>query len=118
MEIRGIKKRSETRCRVIEAFESGFSLLELELGTGRMHQIRRHLALTGTPVLGDDKYGDFPLNHLLRKTMKLNKLLLYASRLIIPETRDNPRLDLSAPLPEYFNEFLKQMRNKEDLVPC
>jgi len=49
------------------------------------------------------------LNHLLRKTMKLNKLLLHASQLIIPETQDNPRIDLSAPLPEYFGGFLKQI---------
>jgi len=111
LEIRGTKKKSETSYRIIEVFENGFSLLELELGTGRMHQIRRHLSLTGNPVLGDDKYGDFTLNHLLRKTMKLNKLLLHASRLIIPETQDNPRLDLSAPLPEYFGEFLKQFVN-------
>jgi len=109
LEIRGMKKKSETHYRLIESFKDDFSLLELELGTGRMHQIRRHLALTGNPVLGDDKHGDFTLNHLLRKTMKLNKLLLHASQLIIPETGDNPRLDLSAPLPEYFSRFIKQM---------
>ncbi|MDR2576418.1 MAG: RluA family pseudouridine synthase [Treponema sp.] len=109
LEIRGMKKKSETSYRVIESFKDDFSILELELGTGRMHQIRRHLALTGNPVLGDDKHGDFTLNHLLRKTMKLNKLLLHASQLIIPETQDNPRLDLSAPLPEYFNQFLSQV---------
>jgi 23S rRNA pseudouridine955/2504/2580 synthase len=113
LEIRGMKKKSETRYRLIESFRDDFSLLELELGTGRMHQIRRHLALTGNPVLGDDKHGDFTLNHHLRKTMKLNKLLLHASRLIIPETRDNPRIELEAPLPEYFNEFLKEMRNEQ-----
>jgi 23S rRNA pseudouridine955/2504/2580 synthase len=109
LEIRGMKKSSETRYRLLESFKDDFSLIELELGTGRMHQIRRHLALTGNPVLGDDKYGDFALNHLLRKTMKLNKLLLHASRLIIPETPDNPRLELEAPLPEYFSEFIKQI---------
>jgi 23S rRNA pseudouridine955/2504/2580 synthase len=105
LEIKGMKKKSETRYRLIESFKDDFSLLELELGTGRMHQIRRHLALTGNPVLGDNKHGDFTLNHLLRKTMKLNKLLLHASQLIIPETPDNSRLDLSAPLPEHFSEF-------------
>jgi 23S rRNA pseudouridine955/2504/2580 synthase len=109
LEIRGMKKKSETRYRLIESFKDDFSLLELELGTGRMHQIRRHLALTGNPVLGDDKHGDFTLNRQLRKTMKLNKLLLHASRLIIPETRDTPRLELEAPLPEYFSEFVNQI---------
>jgi 23S rRNA pseudouridine955/2504/2580 synthase len=107
LDIRGMKKKSETRYRLLENFKDDFSLLELELGTGRMHQIRRHLALTGNPVLGDDKHGDFTLNHLLRKTMKLNKLLLHASQLIIPETQDNPRLDLSAPLPEHFEQFIE-----------
>jgi 23S rRNA pseudouridine955/2504/2580 synthase len=106
LEIRGMKKKSETSYRLIESFKDDYCLLELELGTGRMHQIRRHLALTGNPVLGDDKHGDFSLNHLLRKTMKLNKLLLHASQLIIPETPDNPRIDLKAPLPEYFSKFI------------
>jgi 23S rRNA pseudouridine955/2504/2580 synthase len=110
LEIRGMKKNSKTRYRLIESFKDDFSLLELELGTGRMHQIRRHLAMTGNPVLGDDKHGDFNLNRLLRKTMKLNKLLLHASQLIIPETRDNPRLDLSAPLPDHFGQFIENVR--------
>jgi 23S rRNA pseudouridine955/2504/2580 synthase len=68
--IRGSLKKSETRYRVIKSGKhetQEFSVLELELGTGRMHQIRRHLAINGTPVLGDDKYGDFSLNKKLRK---------------------------------------------------
>jgi len=101
LDVRGTVKNSETRYRLLSASGDGeFSLLELELGTGRMHQIRRHLAMTGNPVLGDDKYGDFKLNHQLRKTVKLRNLLLHASRLIIPP------LDLSAPLPAYFQDIL------------
>lgn len=102
--IRGRIKNSETRCRLL-GNNNDFSLLELELGTGRMHQIRRHLAMSGTPILGDDKYGDFTLNHILRKTMKLRHLLLHASRLIIPRTQETKSLDLCAPLPAYFNDF-------------
>jgi 23S rRNA pseudouridine955/2504/2580 synthase len=107
LDVRGTVKNSETRYRLLSASGDGeFSLLELELGTGRMHQIRRHLAMTGNPVLGDDKYGDFKLNHQLRKTVKLRNLLLHASRLIIPEAAGNRRLDLSAPLPAYFQDIL------------
>jgi len=102
--IRGKVKKSETRYRLLSAGDE-FSLVEMELGTGRMHQIRRHLALAGNPVLGDDKYGDFNLNHTLRKTVKLRHLLLHASRLIIPATPENPPLDLTAPLPGYFLQF-------------
>ena len=87
--------------------EISCSLLELELGTGRMHQIRRHLAHIAHPLLGDDKYGDFSLNKKLRKAYGLKHLLLHASRLVIPPL---PRLlpdglDVSAPLPEYFSPF-------------
>jgi 23S rRNA pseudouridine955/2504/2580 synthase len=103
--IRGTVKKSETRYRLLS--EAGeFSLLELELCTGRMHQIRRHLALAGNPVLGDDKYGDFDLNHKLRTTHKLRHLLLHASQLIIAETPDNAPINLIAPLPIYFHPFL------------
>ena len=109
LDIRGSVKKSVTRFKLIQFFscEDEFSLLELEPGTGRMHQIRRHLAASGNPVLGDDKYGDFSLNKKLKKTMKLNKLMLHASRLVVPETKFCGYLDLNAPLPEHFESFLK-----------
>ena len=104
--VRGSLKRSETRYKVIKSETlpsegQEYSVLELELGTGRMHQIRRHLAMNGNPVLGDDKYGDFSLNKKLRKTIGLKRLLLHASRLTIDEVR----LDIHAPLPDYFSPF-------------
>jgi 23S rRNA pseudouridine955/2504/2580 synthase len=107
LDVRGTVKKSETCYHLLSGANEGeFSLLELELGSGRMHQIRRHLALNGNPVLGDDKYGDFKLNHTLRKSMKLHNLLLHATRIIIPETAEGFSLDVSAPPPEYFQEFL------------
>jgi 23S rRNA pseudouridine955/2504/2580 synthase len=89
-----------------------FSLLELELGTGRLHPIRRHLARMGNPVLGDDKYGDFALNKRLRKSMGLMRLLLHAFRLVVPPSAAGPDgpLDISAPLPGYFTPFLELFR--------
>jgi len=92
------------------------SLVELELGTGRMHQIRRHLAMKNHPVLGDDKYGDFPLNKNLRKTAALKHLLLHASSLTIPPspglTPDG--LEVTAPLPDYFANFMKNVELKKE----
>jgi 23S rRNA pseudouridine955/2504/2580 synthase len=97
---RGEAKEALTRYRLIAETEA-FSLLELELGTGRMHQIRVHLAGIGHPILGDDKYGDFALNKRLRKELGVRKLLLHARRLVIPHAGKAP-LDLTAPLPEHF----------------
>ncbi|MCL2185456.1 MAG: RluA family pseudouridine synthase [Treponema sp.] len=119
LQIRGDMKKSETRFKVLKIgkieqaddaeaactakAECDYSVLEIELGTGRMHQIRRHLAMTGNPILGDDKYGDFALNKKLHKTLKLKKLMLHASRLIIKEKYN---IDVCAPLPEYFSLFM------------
>lgn len=44
----------------------GITVLEIELHTGRTHQIRAHMAYLGHPVVGDDKYGDRALNKRLR----------------------------------------------------
>jgi 23S rRNA pseudouridine955/2504/2580 synthase len=107
LDIRGSIKKSETAFAV-KSQKGDFSLLELELGTGRMHQIRRHLAQIRNPVLGDDKYGDFALNRALRKSMGLRRLLLHSARLIIPEALAGfpGGIDVSAPLPDYFLPFV------------
>jgi 23S rRNA pseudouridine955/2504/2580 synthase len=115
LDVRGKQKESETFYRLLSSGSAGeipCSLLELELITGRMHQIRRHLAQTGYPLLGDDKYGDFPLNKKLRKSLGLKHLLLHASRLIIPPLPDliPDGLDISAALPEYFCVYQCQRR--------
>ena len=112
LEIRGTKKKSTTSYRLLgSGFFPGFSFscLELELGTGRMHQIRRHLKFIECPVLGDDKYGDFSLNRELKKTVGLKRLLLHAARLKIPPLSVFPGgLDISSPLPESFLPFFEK----------
>ncbi len=50
-----------TRYRILKDF-GGYSLAEVELETGRTHQIRAHFAHIGHPLLGDGKYGDYALN--------------------------------------------------------
>ena len=105
LNIRGVMKNSITKYKVIKngklPTEDEYSVLEIELGTGRMHQIRRHLAMIGNPVFGDDKYGDFSLNKKLRKA-GVRRLLLHASRLII---KDVFKIDVNAPVPQYFQIF-------------
>lgn len=109
LDIKGVRKKAETRYKKISGNEN-FSLLEIELGTGRMHQIRRHLSLAGFPILGDEKYGDFKLNKELRKDGRLKRLLLHASRLII-STYSGFSLDVTSPLPPYWESFLSLFRS-------
>jgi 23S rRNA pseudouridine955/2504/2580 synthase len=103
--VKGAEKEAQTAYTCLEA-GGDFSLLELELGTGRTHQIRRHLSRIGNPVLGDEKYGDFALNKKLRKERGLKRLLLHSSRLVIPESLAGFPLDVGAPPPDYFRPFL------------
>jgi 23S rRNA pseudouridine955/2504/2580 synthase len=80
------------------------SLLEVQLLTGRTHQIRVHLAHAGHPVLGDDKYGDFELNHRLEKA-GVRRLFLHAARLAFLHPITREKLSLSAPLPTEMKRF-------------
>jgi 23S rRNA pseudouridine955/2504/2580 synthase len=96
--IRGREREARTSYRTLSS-SGGFSLLEIDLGTGRTHQIRRHLAYLGNPVLGDGKYGDFALNRSLRKTGGINGILLHASRLVITKAACGFLLDAAAPPP-------------------
>lgn len=59
------------------------SELHLSLGTGRMHQIRIHLAKAASPIVQDDKHGDFRLNKKIRR-LGIRKLCLAATRLSVP----------------------------------
>ncbi len=83
-----------------------FSFLEVRLLTGRTHQIRVHLAHAGHPVLGDDKYGDFDLNHRLQK-QGVRRLFLHASTLSFPHPTSGETLKLGAPLPPEMRAFVE-----------
>ena len=90
-----------------------FALLEAELKTGRTHQIRVHLASSGFPIAGDDKYGDFGLNRALQKAdgsrIALKRMFLHAYQITFrhPETGD--AVTLKSPLPLECEQFLKSL---------
>ena len=65
-----------TKYKVLSTANS-LTLCEVELLTGRTHQIRAHMASIGCPILGDNKYGDKKLNNKYR----LNKQCLYSYKL-------------------------------------
>ena len=80
------------------------ALLELAPETGRMHQIRAHLAAIGRPIAGDGKYGGlFSLGGV-----SVPRLMLHASRLEAPHPAGGA-LSLEAPPPEAFRLFLSAL---------
>ena len=65
-----------TSYKTLKNFD-GYSLVEIELKTGRTHQIRAHFASVGHPLLGDGKYGDYALN----RKLGLSSQALYSYKL-------------------------------------
>jgi 23S rRNA pseudouridine1911/1915/1917 synthase len=78
------------------------TLLEVELDTGRRHQIRAHLAWLGHPVVGDARYGT-----------KGPRLGLHALSLSVPHPDDGRALLLEAPPPAAFKALLRSTRSPE-----
>lgn len=83
----------ETRYQPVLS-KNGYTLLLVELITGKTHQIRAHLSSIGHPIIGDFKYGDNQINHALKKRFGLTFQLLHAERMEFPML-PSPFFDLS-----------------------
>jgi 23S rRNA pseudouridine955/2504/2580 synthase len=109
----GSEKPAETAYRV-ETTGEGASLLSLTLMTGRMHQIRMHLATLSCPIIADDKYGDFKKNREARSLHGIRKLQLAAVSLEIPVAGKRTRF--TVPLPEHMISCLQAYGMAEPLT--
>ena len=102
-----------TAYRPLEIFPQ-YTYLEVELITGRSHQIRAHLASIGHPLLGDTKYGDEKVNRRCKERYHLTSQLLHCARLEMPVLEEKfsymSKKVLHAPLPEQFQKILKDLK--------
>ena len=84
----------------------GYSHIECRLETGRTHQIRVHMAHVGHPVVGDRVYGKG------RDTLGLTGQCLHSKSIEFTHPRTNERMKFDSDLPEYFEEALNKIKNR------
>lgn len=97
-------RESITHWKVLERFTK-YTLLELELETGRTHQIRVHLAYIKHGIVGDELYGPD-----IKVPIRLSGQALHAYKLKLFHPRTKEEMVFFAPEPEEFNKLLSYMR--------
>ena len=95
-------KEAVTRYRTLESLGAS-ALLELDPLTGRMHQLRVHLAAIGHPIVGDAKYGGAAAS-------SVSRLMLHASRIELPHPDGGVPFAVESTLPEDFRAVLAKLR--------
>jgi 23S rRNA pseudouridine955/2504/2580 synthase len=102
-------KPSRTRFKRLQRY-AGATLVEAELLTGRTHQIRVHSAWLGSPILGDQKYGDSSINREMAK-LGLRRLFLHACKVSLRWPGEKRDTVIEAPLPVDLDMVLKKLKS-------
>ncbi len=97
-------KSAVTHFKVIDRFRN-FTLVELDLETGRTHQIRVHMAYINHPVVGDPLYG-------VKKQVNEFGQYLHAKKIGFYHPRTNEYMEFEVSLPKEFQELLNELKNE------
>ena len=105
---RGINmQEARTRYEVVSQNDE-CAYIKCVIETGRTHQIRRHFAAIGHPVLGDAKHGDFAFNRDVKARWGLKRLFLHSTHLEFPHPSDQKKIVVDCPLPDDLGDVLTQ----------
>lgn len=88
---------------------SRYSLVQLVPKTGRMHQLRKHLAHVLHPIIGDRPHGCNKQNRFFKSQFDLMTMLLHASELSFDHPIDGTHVVISAPLQSEFQRMMKML---------
>jgi 23S rRNA pseudouridine955/2504/2580 synthase len=105
-------KESVSLFKPIQFFGNVATLMEVDIPTGRTHQIRVHAAYAGHPLLGDDKYGDRERNAELKR-QGLKRIFLHAQSIAFEWPGSGVPFHASAPLPMELKTVLDAIAPKK-----
>ena len=96
-------KNAITHIKVLKRYDNKYTLLEINIETGRTHQIRVHLSHIGYPIIGDYIYSNG------KNEFGVAGHCLHYKRLEFKHTTSTKKIILEAPLPEYFEKILQEL---------
>ena len=99
-------KEAITHYKVLQRYDK-YTLLEIKIDTGRTHQIRVHMSYIGHPVVGDMQYSNG------KNEFGIEGQMLHSKYLEFDHPITGKRLKLEAPLPEYFEQVLKELEGRQ-----
>jgi 23S rRNA pseudouridine955/2504/2580 synthase len=115
-EERGVNmQEARTRYELLQTV-GDVSFVSCTIETGRTHQIRRHFAAIGHPVVGDTKHGDFAFNREAKARWGLKRLFLHATWLDFPHPQGGKRTQIASPLPEELKTVLTRAGIDSDVA--
>ncbi len=110
-------KASVSLFKPIQAFGSLATLMEVDIPTGRTHQIRVHASYAGHPLLGDDKYGDRERNAELKRR-GLKRTFLHAQSVAFDWPGSGVPFHVSAPLSAELSDVLEAITPQKRSTPA
>ncbi|WP_032120818.1 RluA family pseudouridine synthase [Clostridium amazonitimonense] len=88
-----------------------FSFIEIDLLTGRSHQLRAHLSFLGNPIIGDVKYGDKKLNSFFNNKFGLDYQFLYAYKVIFKDCPESLSYMVNKTIAETLPPIFKKIKS-------
>ena len=114
---RGKKKQAITHFKTIETIQTDISykefenieisFVEIQLETGRWHQIRQHFAMHRFDILGDTHHGDWTLNRIITEKTGIKRLFLHAESLSFTHPISQETIRFKSSTPREFQQVLQ-----------
>lgn len=100
-------KEAITHFKVLERYKNKYTLLQINLETGRTHQIRVHLSHIGYPIIGDEVYSNG------KNEWNVSGQCLHAWRLEFKHPITGKKISLEAEIPEYLKNIIKELEEEK-----